>query len=173
MKLFYHRCSTLRIGRAGYSVFMPSNKGAETSRNANGLQASRKTLTHDSGIVSPGKSAYAVHRGDACQFKFCFKLAETLSFHVLENSGELEVSGGGEGRDPCRTQSLRQDKPPSAMYVGRQKVSGIMQPSHRDTERLGIEDWLSPRCPVGRSVNEAEGSSNDGRAWSLAECRFG
>jgi len=88
--------------------------------------------------VSPGNPAYAVHREDACHFKFCFKLAETLSFHVLENSGELEGFWGGEDCDPCRTQSLRQGKPPSARYGGRAEVSGIMQPSDGGVQGLGI-----------------------------------
>jgi len=70
-----------------------------------------------------------VHREDACHFKFCFKLAEMLSFHVLENSGELEV-----------------------LKVARGVKFGDNAPSDGGVQGLGTEGWLSPRCPDGRGA---------------------
>ncbi len=45
---------------------------------------------------------------------------------VGESLGFLRVA---KGRDPCRAQSFRQGKPPSARYGGHVVEPGIMQPS--------------------------------------------
>jgi hypothetical protein len=68
--------------------------------------------------LSRGKSAYAVHREDACQFSFCQALKNRSRSMCWKVTESLRFLGVAKGRDPCRTQSLRQGKPPSARYGG-------------------------------------------------------
>ena len=61
-----------------------------------------------------------------------------LVFHVPGSRGEREVFSGGESRESCRTQSLRQDQAADASFGGRVEVVGIMKPSDGYVQGLGI-----------------------------------
>ena len=50
--------------------------------------------------VSPGNSAYAEHREDACQFCCCFRLEEMRLNRILECHGLAEVCEACEGPRP-------------------------------------------------------------------------
>src|SRR5262245_3971708 len=97
MKLFYHRSNTLRNRlAAGFSVFCASENSSEIDSMRDRFPASRPEPDARCGQVSPGKSAYAVHRGDACHVWFCRSAKKTLTLHVLESHGEREVFACGD-----------------------------------------------------------------------------